>query len=427
MKKYDITFVTNNNLCFSCGVCRITCHVACIDFEITNAGRLQPKIDYSACTNCGVCFDVCPGFDKKLNVLNLIEQKDFYGESINSYLGRATDEFIYKNSQSGGMVTATLSYLFEQKLIKHVLTVKMDYAIEPTPKYFLATSIEELYQSQKSIYAPVNLPSSLNMIESLDGDIAVVGLPCHIEGILSLTKHNPQKYNKIKYKLGLICDGILSFNSIKWFSENITKQHKIIYKNKTQPNYLDANTTLEGSRKELIKIIPRKDRFILKNLTTPPRCHICFNKMNIHADLVFGDPWGLDGYDKENGASIIASRTIVGEDILKQMILTEKASLKTIDYENILNGQNVKERISRSYEAISTYKKLGFCIPNYFKQQFSYNKNNISQQIINFLKMEENSVDENIKIIKKQIRTKNYKFKIKQFIKEILFVNKWRK
>lgn len=428
MKKQDITFVTDNNLCFSCGACGVSCHTTCIDFDITNAGRLHPRIDYDTCTNCGVCFDVCPGFDSKLNILDSIEKPSFYGNAIGSYMGRSTDEFIYKNSQSGGMVTATLDYLFEQKLIRYALVVKMDYSMEPMPKCFFATSKSELYSSQKSLYAPVDVLSALDKIKEFDGDIAVVGLPCHIEGIVSLIKHKPKKYSKIKYKFGLICDGILSFNAIEYFAQNVLDKHKVIYKNKMEPNYLFANVTLEGEDKKQLKVIPQQERFLLKDLTTPPRCHICFDKMNIHADIVFGDPWGLEGYDKEHGDSVVISRTTLGEEIIKKMIDTSKADLQNVNYQDILNGQKIEQRIAKSYQTANIYQKFCYRVPSYFKDLKSSKKNdNLEKQITDFLKMEENSIDENVIQIQKYIENKTKKSKIKQLIKKILFVEKWRK
>lgn len=428
MKKKDITFVTDNNLCFSCGACSVECPKHCIDFHITNAGRLHPKIDYDVCINCGVCFDVCPGIDIKLNILDSIEKQKFYGDVINSYMGRAVNDFIYKNSQSGGMVTATLDYLFEQNLIKYALVVRMNYSIEPTPKYFFATSRKELFSTQKSLYTPINLLGALDKIEDIDGNIAVVGLPCHIEGIVSLLKYKPKKYGKIKYKLGLICDRTLSFIATKYFSQNMIKKHKIIFRNNKASNYSDANVTLEDEDKKQLKVISRQERFLLKDLITPPRCHLCFDKMNIHADLVFGDPWGLEGYDKEHGDSIVISRTALGEKIIREMINNSKANLKNVNYQDILNGQAIEQRITKSYQIANLYQKLGYKVPSYFKNlQTLKNNDNLENQVTNFLNMEKNNIEKNVTSIRKYIKNKMKKLKLKQFIKKILFVDKWRR
>jgi len=361
-KKKDITFVTKNNLCFGCGACGVSCHADSISFYMTNAGRLHPKIDYKICSNCGVCYDICPSIDlnNRIVVNNGIDP--FEGKVVSSYMGRTLNQKLYLNSQSGGMVTEVLSYLFDQKLIQYALVVKMDFASIPKPSYFLAKSSDELYQSQKSLYAPVDLLSALKNIKNITGNIAVVGLPCHIEGIVSLIKHKPKLYIKVKYKLGLICDGVLSNIASDYFSSFTTKKHRINYKNKEVPNYMQANVTLEFEDGER-KIIESKERFLLKEIVTPPRCQLCFDKMNIYADIVFGDPWGIEKYDKVNGDSVVITRNKKGQDILNELLEKKRVFLKKVKYKTILNGQEIERRREKVFQAYETYKQLGFYVP----------------------------------------------------------------
>ena len=192
----DISFVVDNNLCFSCGACNIVCHPNSISFHLTPAGRLHPKIDYGTCTHCGVCYAVCPGYDTNNRVLENVSSNPFEGNVLKSFFGRTLNEKIFKNSQSGGLATEVLLYLFEQKLITHALVVKSDFSANSRPSYILANDINEIYYSQKSKYTPIDLLSTLQNIKEIEGDIAVVGLPCHIEGVVSLLIQNPRRYKK---------------------------------------------------------------------------------------------------------------------------------------------------------------------------------------------------------------------------------------
>ncbi len=150
--------------------------------------------------------------------------------------------------------------------------------------------------------------------------------------------------------------------------------------------------------------------------------------MNIHADLVFGDPWGLEGYDKERGDSVVISRTKIGGKIIRQMIESAKVKLKHVNYQDILKGQRIEERIVRTCQAINIYKKLGYKVPAYLEDLKDIEGNKeLERRIVNFLKMEERSFQENIAHIKRIIQIKRIKSKVKQVIKKILFVEKWRR
>ncbi len=418
MKK-DISTVTNNHLCFSCGACERVCRDNCINFNISNGGRLLPVIDYNKCTNCGVCYKICPGISTEKKVNNL---KDlFIGDVLNSYLGKSLDSKVYGNSQSGGMVTEVLSYLFDKNLIKYAAVVKMDYSIYPMPTYFLATSKNDLIKSQKSIYLPINILRVFENIKKVDGDIAIVGVGCQIQGLKELKKYKPKVYEKIKYKLGLICDGVLSYISNDIFTDK--KKYKIIYKDKKEPNYIDANVVIEDINKNR-KIIDKSIRFFLKDLVTPNRCYICADKMNIYADFVFGDPWGIEGYDKKNGESVVVIRNKKAEKIIQNIIKEKRAILKKISYENILKGQQISNRKEKVLNSLAIYKKYGFEVPKYYEKIELPKKvdKTIEKKILKNAKMEQTSYKFNVISLKLALLYKRVVLKVQSVIKKILKV-----
>jgi len=336
-------------------------------------------------------------------------------------MGRSQDERTYRNSQSGGLVTQSLAYLFENHLIQYALVTRTDYALRPHPHYFWARSINDLHSSQKSIYAPVSLLSALRDIEEIKGDIAVVGLPCHIEGIISLEKFHPQKFQRIRYKLGLICEGNLSLLATDYLSKKANGEHKITYKNKQCPDYLNANITIEQKNGNFL-VVPAEERFLLKEFLTLPRCFLCPDKMNAYADLVFGDPWGVPGYDKIHGNSIVVSRSAPGQDILANMIKTSSVELKAIDYQQVLQGQQVSEKMKKVSSSALVYKSLDLKLPTYLspflteKKIYSADK----KRIVNFLRMEANSAEKNINSVVKIMSRKLFQKKWQRFVKKII-------
>ena len=433
MKKLDISAVVNNNLCFSCGACDVSCHVNAIRFSKTNIGRLHPVIDYDICTNCGVCYKICPGLDIKNRVFKSFDDYNpFAGRVITTYVGKSTNTQVYDNSQSGGLATETLSYLFDKKLISHALVVKMDYSASPVPNYFFASSLDELFSSQKSLYTPINILSALNEIKNINGNIAVVGLPCHIEGIVSLISFKPELFSKIKYKLGLICDGVFAYCANDYFlNDSPKKHHKIVYKNKHHPNYIHAKVTLEYKDKTYIAIDPQ-ERFFLKEHITPPRCLLCFDKLNILADIVYGDPWGVNGYDTIRGESVVITRNNDAQTLIEEIVSKKRAVLREVEFQTILDGQKIEERKKKVKSASKAYVLMGFDTPGYFEQIKPFINDfkadgGIQKKIKKFLRIESRKKDEILEYLINERKKVIFKTKVKAIIKKILLVRYWKK
>ena len=427
----DISTVVENNLCFSCGACLPVCQPDSISFHFTPAGRLHPRVDFDTCTHCGVCFAVCPGLDPKNRVLGNLDTDPFEGPVVNAYVGRTLNQKVYRNSQSGGVVTEVLSYLFAENLITHALLVKSEFSLRPRHSCYLAQNIDEATLAQKSKYIPLDILSALQNIKEIKGDIAVVGLPCQIEGVVSLQKQNPRQFGKIKYKLGLICDGVLSNLASEYFVQGVIGEHRIIYKNKDIPSYIHANVTVQRKDNPKDIVISSRERFLLKELTTPPRCHACFDKMNFHADLVFGDPWGVEGYDQQHGDSIVVSRNTLGQGIIDALLRQTRASLEKIDYDIVLKGQRIDLKRAKVFETYSAYKKLGFVVPSYVEALKMYAKKpttwNAKKTLEKFLSLEQKTNEQNLRFISARLRTIKTKDRVKGLLKKIFLTKYWYK
>ena len=180
----NINEIKASHLCYGCGTCNVVCGHQAITMQYDNIGRLLPIIDESKCTNCGLCYNHCPSLDLKRIQLPDTEDK-YIGHVENVYIGKATDERIYKNSQSGGLVTATLKYLFESGKIDAAIMCRVEDAIEYTPRAVVITDPEDLYACQKSSYVPIDIVSAMKQVDQYQS-IAVVGTGCHIQGIRAL-------------------------------------------------------------------------------------------------------------------------------------------------------------------------------------------------------------------------------------------------
>ena len=351
----NIQDISDTYLCSSCGACKAVCPKDCISFHFTSMGRKEAQVG-SDCIDCGLCRKVCPTVD----TYNLHERyaDRLTGDLDKIYVGRATDSGIYANAQSGGATTAILKYLFETGKIDGALVCEMSYGITPIVQGKIIRSVEELASSQKSCYTPVDLLSSLRNVSSFES-LAVVGLPCHIEGVVNLVQTS-NRFSNIKYKLGLICDRTLcagiqdylawkyqsSEFKIEWRKKDFSQGDKY-YSYRWAPMVINSK---DGG----LKVVSRNVRKALKDMYTSPRCRVCYDKLNTHSDITLGDPWGMQQVDWEHGDSLIITRTELGSKIVDEM--QKEGLLKLSDHyelEDVIRGQ----QMHRKKEQLPVYSK----------------------------------------------------------------------
>lgn len=341
----NIQHISDAFLCSSCGACKAICSRDAIDFHFTNIGRLKADVN-SRCIDCGLCLKVCPSYTQISG--NETGANPYVGNVINTYIGRALDDEIYQNSQSGGICTALTSYLLASKKVDAVIVCKISAGTSPYSKATIVREKEELRDCQRSCYTQLDLLSALRGVETNEC-IAVVGIACQIEGLTLLQKVS-KKYN-ILYKIGLICDRshclgyqetILSFSP--------TSAKRLIYwkkkdfsHNKKYYSYKDAPIVVSDERGRT-SIFPNLFRFSLKDFFTPPRCRVCRDKINVFADIVLGDPWGMSNVDWNHGNSVVISRTEKGQNLLVEAMKASVISLVAASTEEMLQGQHINER-----------------------------------------------------------------------------------
>ena len=428
----NVNEIKESYLCYGCGSCNVVCAKNAITMEYDSIGRLQPEIDNEKCTNCGLCKNICPSLD--LKGIQLPTSNDpFIGEIKNVFIGKANDDYIFKNSQSGGLVTAVLKYLFETSKIDGAIVCRVDYAQEYIPKAIVVTNVDELYECQKSSYVPVDMVSALKNIGQLN-TVAVVGTGCHIQGFRALCNFKKEFREKIKYTLGLICDRTLCKTITEVIGKDIYagEKKKIVWRDKSK-GYKNPRLLIKAEDgKETEE--PQWKRHTLKDPFTNPRCRICFDKLNVHSDIVLGDPWGMSNVDWQNGESVILVRTDLGEVIIENMENKQLVDLHKASLDEVITGQHISLRKKTVSDAVSVYKDNKWKLPSYSKrlqsdEQYGFEAD-IIKKIRTFVsdskKRKEDLISQNKLYLKKyRIRTRVmillYPLRlVKQIIRKIL-------
>jgi coenzyme F420 hydrogenase subunit beta len=364
----NISYTVDQGLCNTCGACSGVCKAEAIHFEEYVSGCIFPQVDNIKCTECGLCIEVCPGihFGNTLRIEMPLDP--FVGTATEVFVGRSANNRIYKNSQSGGVVTALLGNLFDTGKINAALVVKTNPGQPPRAEPLIAIDKKGIISAQKSKYSPVPLLSVLSQLNDIKGLLAIVGLPCQMHGLFNVFDVTPKLKERIIYKIGLICDRTLSCAAIDFFIIKAGMQnHKdvdVIFRDKSCNGYPGDVHVISKIGKSVV--FDAKTRILLKDYLTPLRCHFCFDKMNVFSDVTIGDPHGIADIDRENGESVCIIRNITGSEIVQSAINNQTVKLRRILYTDVINGQKITDKKSKWKGFCGEWIVHGNQLPDYY-------------------------------------------------------------
>ena len=326
--------VIYNGLCCYCGTCGAFCKEY-ITYE--NEIPVTKKKCYEI---HGACYDFCPRtFFAPLEVERAVFGEIRTDNLLGYYKGdiltaRATDKAIIEKAQDGGVVSALLVFLLEHGEIDAAVVSKTseDWIAEP----FVATKKEDILAAAGSKYTQCPSVSGVgDAFEQGYKNVALVGLPCHIQGMrkVQLSKGFDVGADKVKLLIGLLCSETFDMPMLK---------------NKL----LELGTQIEDVEKFNIK----KGSFIVytkagKELKTPIKnmrdcvreaCDYCYDFAAEFADVSVGS------IGSEFGWETVITRSDAG-----------KALVKRAEEEGAIETGKLSESQLKQVRKLASYKKQG--------------------------------------------------------------------
>jgi coenzyme F420 hydrogenase subunit beta len=306
------------NLCTGCGICAGICPNNAISM-IIRSGIYLPEVNYNECVECQLCLKSCPGYEvdfKELNNHVFGEQpnNEALGHCIQCFTGYSVDKTIRFDSSSGGIVTQLLVYALEHKIIDGAIVTSMSENNPLEPKVIVARTKEAIIHSSRSKYCPVTINEGISEILKKDGKYAVVGLPCHIQGIRKAQMHNQILANRIVFTIGLVCAKSSNFEATRFFLKTIHVSEKNIrqidYRGSGWPGGMTI--TFSDYSKKFIPFSAYRAT-VGSMLFVPQRCLLCSDALSELADITVGDAWLKTYTDDTSGRSIVFIRSKRGE------------------------------------------------------------------------------------------------------------------
>ena len=338
----NVNVVVNNALCSACGACVGMCPVHAIKMHMRENGFVVAEVDEEKCVNCRKCLGICPSNGNRAD-------DDFIGDVISGYIGFASNKDIRSAGQSGGLVTAIIKYLFEQDLIDGAVLARFN-TVAKKAENFLALNVQDVLSASGSHYtqtSPVEM-----ILQNQDKRLAVVLLGCQAASLQQIK----EKYPNIKlptYTIGLICGG----NNSRLIVDDLLNIGGYNSREELQAfsfrdkKYGGWPGDITFTTKD-IHLIPKEKRMELKPHYQNYRCLVCADKMNLHCDMVVGDPWGIALESEQTGYSAVISRTEIGEQLLRKVELSGQIVLRECLPDEIIKGQQIRTELAKRHAVV---------------------------------------------------------------------------
>lgn len=350
----NIKNISEHHICTACGACALVCPKEAVTLEETPAGFLTARVS-DACVDCGLCREVCPSVAE--NTSKYAPEDLLHGPFLSAFTGWATDETLRKTGQSGGLVTALLCHILDTRQADGAVVAGFDPA-RSRPEARVVHTREELLAAAGSCY------TQCPMLPALKGKgelLAAVMLGCQTEALTLLKERFPELLPE--FTIGLICAGQNSGRMIDDICEHagVPQPDGFRFRDKAVSGW-PGEITLTGDG--TAATLPNAYRHSIKPVYECHRCLACFDQMNANADLVCGDPWGLEGRYGPEGCTAVLVRTEKGKALLQTALAAGVIHLEALSPEELFQGQTVDTRHSdKVYTAKTVFRSEGWLYP----------------------------------------------------------------
>ncbi|MBP7049663.1 MAG: Coenzyme F420 hydrogenase/dehydrogenase, beta subunit C-terminal domain [Phycisphaerae bacterium] len=373
--KNDVTIesVVQRKLCTGCGTCAGICPQEAIEMMVNKRkGCYQPRLDTTRCMRCGLCYKVCPGHGVDFQALDdslfghEIPQDIALGRYLACYIGHASDTDLRYACASGGMVSALLIFALEEGLIDGALVTRMQQGNPLRPEPFIARTRTEILSAAGSKYCPVAAGAALEEILHTRGRFAVVGLPCHIQGIRKAEQHIPTLKERIRYRIAIPCSLDYSFRGTERILRirgiRATEVESLQYRGRGWPGSMSIRLT-DGTE----RTIPLDEYFSELSPHSLRRCTLCSDMLGELSDLTCGDAWIPEVMRTDKtGSSFVVSRTPEAEELLEAAASKEAIALSELGLRELLAPQGNALFKKRKLPArMRVFRWAGRSVPTY--------------------------------------------------------------
>ncbi len=368
--RQTIVPVVKRKLCTGCGTCVSICPRGAVEM-VLKKGRYVARLDKERCNRCGLCHETCPGHGVDFEGLSTallgdIPEDTAAGRYLGCYVGHAMDKDVRYNGASGGIVSSLLVFALQEGLINGALVTRMRRDDPLTPEPFIARTREEILSAAGSKYCPVAANTALQEVLDSDDRIAVVGLPCHIQGLRKAEQRIPKLAQQIRYHISLACNLNFSFLGTARFLRNLDIDPDSVAALQYHGRGWSGRVLVrlkDGGRRTIP--YPECDRQL--GPYSLRRCTLCSDMLGELSDLTCSDAWVPQTTQTDRaGSSFVLSRTSEAEELLEGAALRQAIELSELDLQDLLTSQDHALFKKRKLRArLKLFRLAGQSVPVY--------------------------------------------------------------
>jgi len=208
--------VVLKELCSGCAACVLVCPFNCLEYS-----EERPELN-KKCEICGICPKVCPRFEfsqaslEKLVFERERQPNDEFGVYRRAVIAQAADDNILQPCQDGGVVSALLTYAFNNGIVDSAVVsdISKEKPWFPIPR--LISTPEDVLRcaGTRYTYSP-NLLALQEAVQLKKRSLAFVGTPCQVQSLRKLEAFPLKKYSSIiRFTIGLMCTESFSYEGL---------------------------------------------------------------------------------------------------------------------------------------------------------------------------------------------------------------------
>lgn len=364
--------IMNSDLCTRCGSC-VGLSEGKIIFTDREGKYLPKVISEPDELTAKRLLNSCPGKDfnfKEFRGKFYNDAPEFHtytGPVFSVGIAHSNVPMIRNMGASGGMISAILIWLLENKKIDGAVVTGMSKTEPWLTKPFIATTPEEILSAAQSKYIITSVNEILPEMESFNGVLAYVGLPPQVQSIRKLQAVNDPAVKNIKYIFGPFYGNTLHFSSIRSFlrSYHIKDYHNI---SKLYFRYGEwpGNMRIEMNDGRIVQL-PKFHANYLIPFHIMTNSLLCTDLSNEFTDISGGDAWAPIYEERGKGFSLVIARSTTGQYILDEMIKEGLITFNPISINEAItmhsHGYDLKKR--GTFIRFKFRKLLGFSNPDY--------------------------------------------------------------
>lgn len=320
--------------CIGCGLCA-PISKGTLEIKINEYGFYRPygEFEHLDLEAAAQILKVCPFSDDgdhedeiASSLFKNLDHDSKIGHYREILASCVTDENQRFRASSGGIVTWLLNRLMDQGQIDGVLHVADEEASNMSTRYFrykISRSREEILNSGKSKYYPIEMSEVVSEVLKTPGRYAVVGTPCYIKALRRLAVVDERVGKRLVYYIGIVCGHLKS----KAFAEAYVlasggdpkRVERFEFRTKSATGRASNYLVQYQTQGEVTTLPANNQDFADWSLGAFKynACDFCDDVFAETSDLVVGDAWLPEYLENPQGMSLIISRNEYLSELLR--------------------------------------------------------------------------------------------------------------